>query len=99
MEEQEMATHKKKSHKKGWLIAVLVIVALLVVLGILGNVQKKKNQEEAARLQQQIQLQQEKTDCYAKAAQLGTSDHYDEAVNGPAFAACDAKYGSEGASN
>lgn len=99
MNEQETPARTKKWYQKGWFIAVLVIVVIFVVLGILGNAQKKKNQEEAARLQQQIQLQQEKTDCYAKAGQLGTSDHYDEAVNGPAFAACDAKYGKDGAAN
>lgn len=94
MSEQETMARTKKWYQRGWLIALVIIIVLFTVLAVLGNIQKKKNQEEAARLQQKIQLQQAKTNCLLEAAQNSKNEYYDEATDGPAIAACEAKYGN-----
>lgn len=92
MSDSEAAKHKKW-YQKGWLIAVIIMVIAIGVLGVAGNAQKKKNEAEALRLQQEIQRKQAKTDCLLQAAQNSKNEYYDEATDGPAIAACEAKYG------
>lgn len=94
MDQQEPIARTKKWYQKGWFIALVIVIVLFAVLAVIGNIQKKKNQEEAARLQQKIQLQQAKTDCLLEAAQNSKNEYYDEATDGPAIAACEAKYGN-----
>lgn len=92
-----MAKNTEKSNikkSKNWIGAVLIIAFLLMGLVVYSNIQRAKNQREAAKIQLEIQRKTDKNDCYLKAAQQSKNEYYDEATDGPAIAACDQKYGN-----